>query len=254
MEYDLVSCEGLILFPGTAVGQFDSFLSGILSSSLGTSTESGVVEILELSRSSPTAPITVVLENLLFPVPGGANLRVTPRVVDGDGNVLFQGTDVEASANGTGPIGGGLKFSYVLDPIPEDIELQNVDRQLQLELAAVQGGIVQGASAQLMPFPLTFATNGGCTELLQFGPGGQTALPPVLASVGCSTLAPPPSCLEKTSEAIVAAREYQSATRIVTRECGRQVTADCSDALVGQTNAHQVLIDAQEQVELVCLP
>ncbi len=150
MHFDLVGCEGVILSPLGSIGQFNMFLEGIINSSLEVSTQPGLfVEILQLTRNSPTSPIMLVLENLGFPLPSGANLRVTPRVSDSQGNILFQGSDVAASADGVGPTSGGATFTFVLDAIPEDVELQNVDRQLRLELAAVLGGVVQGQIAQL---------------------------------------------------------------------------------------------------------
>ncbi len=255
MEFDWASCEGVVLETLGAVGHFGLFLDGELRSSLEVSTQLGFfVEILQLTRSTPTSPITLLIETPGFPIPADHDLRVTPRVIDSEGNTLFQGNDAVASPDGVGPVSGGQKFSYVLDPIPEDVELQNIDRFLQLELAAVQGGVVQGNPAQLEPFQLTYPTSSGCMELLQFGPGGLPALSSIQASVGCSVLASPPSCLDKTSEAIVAARAYKKSTRKVRRQCGKKITSTCSEALVSQSTAYQTLTEAQEQVELMCLP
>jgi len=54
---------------------------------------------------------------------------------------------------------------------------------------------------------------------------------------------PPPSisCLDAATTVIGAARDYQSASRLVKRKCGQQMSATCSDALQAQINTFTLL-------------
>lgn len=213
------------------------------------------VELVSFDRASPTAPISLTLESLGFGLLPGESLQIESKVLDQNGDLLFEGTAQIASPSGTG-VGGSPLFSFVLDGVPSDVVTSNVNRFLELTLTAVPNGVPTGwqASSSLDPFPLTYESGGRCMELLQVGLPNFTTPASIQAAFGCSSLVPPPRCIETTSAAIAAARDYQKATRSVQRECGRQQSPECSGDLSSQALAFDVLSEAQLAVTQGCLP
>lgn len=216
-------------------------LFGNLSTTLSSNFPGGGVELVRLSRSTPSAPIDLTFEP--YGLPQNDPITVVAEVTDQNGNTLYTSNSANANVVGIGEQGSTL-FNVILDGIPTDVISANVDRYLVLTFT------INSLVVRIDPFRLTYMA-GGCVELLHIG-ANEPASMPSQAVFGCSTLVPPGNCLDKSNAALAIARDYKAATRKVQRLCGRKQSTECPTLLQQQINTFQLLTQAQQEVETYC--